>query len=389
MATTKVDVSPDVLVWARETIGLTRESAAQRLNMSALDLRYLEEGVGRLSLAKIHDMADVYDRPLIVFFLPEPPALVDHLPDFRTLPQQSEKPWSPDLHRAFRRAISQRDVVLEIDDLNDDEPTPTIDLHLGDNDDPEAAADRTRSWLGAPDWFDDARDSREILNAWVETVERHGVLVMQMSGVDVDEARGFSIGQHPYPVIVINNKDAYSARSFTLMHELTHVLLRRGGVCDLVDTPMSTQSSSYNVERFCSEVAAAVLIPRELMLALIDEKGPRVAQRWSFEEVYSLSRRFGVSAEAMLLRLVTLRQVSRDYYWANRHAFSQRTADDKGTKPGGGNYYYNTIHALGRGYISQVWNAYQRDDIGAADLIRYLGVKYDNVRKLIEIMGEE
>lgn len=356
--------------------------------MSTLDLRYLEEGVGGLSISKIHQMADLYDRPLIVFFLPEPPALEDHLPDFRTLPQQSGKPWSPELHKAFRRANSVRDVVLEIDELDEDTSTPLIDLHLSEREDPEIAGETVRSWLGAPDWFDDARDAREILNAWVELVEDRGILVMQMSGVEKDEARGFSLGLHPYPVIVINNKDPYTARSFTLMHELTHVLLRRGGVCDLVETPMSVQSAAYNVERFCNEVAAVILASRSLVLSAIEEMGASDSRRWSFEDVYSLARPFGMSAEAMLLRLVTLGEVHREYYWANRHLFSKSTDNEEETKSGGGNYYYNTIRALGRGYIARVWNAYQRDDINATALIRYLGVKYENVPKLIETMGE-
>jgi transcriptional regulator with XRE-family HTH domain len=217
MAAPKPDVSPDVLVWARESIGFPLEEAARRLGMSALELRFMEEGVGSPSLPKLRDMARIYDRPLIVNFLPEPPELEDSLPDFRTTPQTRGASWSPQLHSAYRRVVSQRQAVIELAELNDDEPMPVISITLGPEDDPEEAGSLLRSWLGAPDEFGDAEDSREMFNEWTALVEARGVIVAQVSGVDVTEMRGFSIAERPYPAIAINNKDAYSARSLIFM----------------------------------------------------------------------------------------------------------------------------------------------------------------------------
>ncbi|MGZ9034940.1 MAG: ImmA/IrrE family metallo-endopeptidase [Rhodospirillales bacterium] len=59
-----------------------------------------------------------------------------------------------------------------------------------------------------------------------------GVLVFQATRVEMDEVRGFSIAEPVLPVIVVNRKDAPSGRTFSLLHEFTHLLLRRSGICD-------------------------------------------------------------------------------------------------------------------------------------------------------------
>ena len=231
MPALKVAVAPDVLVWARESIGLSQEEAASRLNMSSMDLRYLEEGAEDVTMPRIRQMADVYKRPQIVFFLPSPPDLQDFMPDFRTTPRQHSRPWSPELHSEYRRVVSQRNAVLEVSEFDEDPPEP-IRLTLIGTEDPETAGAAVRQWLRAPDVFEDANDHREIFNEWVELVERHPILVVQVSGIEIAEMRGFSLGDVPWPAIAINNRDVFTARTFTLLHELVHVLLRHDGVCD-------------------------------------------------------------------------------------------------------------------------------------------------------------
>lgn len=57
MASYQIDVQPSVLIWARESIGLTREQAAKKLQMSDTDPHFLEEGVGNVSTAKLREMS--------------------------------------------------------------------------------------------------------------------------------------------------------------------------------------------------------------------------------------------------------------------------------------------------------------------------------------------
>lgn len=383
----EVDIAPDVLVWARETIGLSRDAAAKKLAMLETDLRLLEEGVGNVSIPRLRRMADVYHRPLLAFFLPAPPNERDHLPDFRMMPGSRGKPWSPELHEAYRRVIGQREVVLELAALAD-EPAPTIDLHLRSSEDVDAAGERVRAWLAPPERFA-SNDPYTVLNTWVSLIEEKAVLVTQVSGVPTEEMRGFSVGEHPFPVISLNGADFPRGKVFTLMHELVHILLRRSALCDLEDVPTVADPDAQRLEWFCNTVAAAVLMSRQVMLREPLVTHASVKTHWSDEDLSYLAGRFGVSTEALLLRLVTLNRASREFYRQKRPLFVRLYQERREQSTGRLTYYPRMIRNLGRRYISSVWSAYERGDISDDDVSTYLQVKHSNVPKLIQRMGGE
>jgi Zn-dependent peptidase ImmA (M78 family)/transcriptional regulator with XRE-family HTH domain len=391
MATQKVDVQPDVLTWARESIGLSREDAAKKLNMSPTDLRFLEEGVGDVSLPRLRIMSRLYDRPLIAFFLPHPPADEDDLPDFRMTPESHGQPWSTKMHEAYRRVVAQREVALELAEL-DEEPIPRIGFELRMEDDPEEAGEGVRGWLAPKELPSSTRASApyQFFNAWVSLVEARAVLVTQVTGIAIEEMRGFSIGEHPLPVIAINSGDFIRGRTFTLMHELAHVLLRRSSLCDLEDVASAAPPPFERLEWFCNAVAAAVLMPRNALLGEPIVRDATDDTQWSDDDLLYLSAHFGVSAESMLLRLVTLHRASRDFYRQRRPHFLRVYRDQfEQSGGGGGDYYSNHIARLGRRYITTVLAAYNRDDITDADLSRYLNMKLKNVPTLMEKMGTD
>ena len=74
------DVNPAILKWARETAGLNLEAAARRIvlntarGVSGSDrLAALEAGEGTPSPALLKRMAQQYHRPLLTFYMAEPP----------------------------------------------------------------------------------------------------------------------------------------------------------------------------------------------------------------------------------------------------------------------------------------------------------------------------
>jgi transcriptional regulator with XRE-family HTH domain len=221
MANFRVDVEPDVLQWARESIGLSEEDAAKKLGVTPLELRFLEEGADSPTLSRLQKMVKVYKRPLAVFFLPKPPKDFDAMKDFRLLPGIEGRPCSPNLMMAFRRVHRQREVALELSELEDETP-PLLDLSVSLNTNPESAGQEVRAWLGTP-------DSTEDLNQWIGLVEDKAILVTQVAGINLDEMRGYSISDEPFPVIVLNGKDSSRGRVFSLIHELVHILLHAGG----------------------------------------------------------------------------------------------------------------------------------------------------------------
>ena len=73
-------VRPSILIWARESAGLSLEEAAAKVGINdargvsgADRLGTLETDEGEVSRAVLLKMAKAYRRPLVSFYLSEPP----------------------------------------------------------------------------------------------------------------------------------------------------------------------------------------------------------------------------------------------------------------------------------------------------------------------------
>ena len=87
-----------MLLWARESIGMSIEEAAQAADVDAARLAGWEHEpqVDRPTIAQVRKLAVAYRRPLAAFFLPEPPREQQLVADFRRLPGSPRDP-SPEL----------------------------------------------------------------------------------------------------------------------------------------------------------------------------------------------------------------------------------------------------------------------------------------------------
>lgn len=87
------DIDPALLRWARRTAGYDLPTAAAKLGQDARRLEAWEAGEQRLTVPQLRKAAQVYRRPLAVFYLSEPPKGFSALRDFRRLPRGIPK-WS-------------------------------------------------------------------------------------------------------------------------------------------------------------------------------------------------------------------------------------------------------------------------------------------------------
>lgn len=384
MASLNVAVVPEVLIWARESIGLTQEQAAAKIDVFPSRIQFWEEGHGDPTIAQLRRLADAYQRPLASFLLSEPPAAADAVPDFRLLSGSRDRAWSPELHTAYRRVTMQREVSIELADLQDETPAP-LGIVLGLDRDPEESGELIRAWLGALAQPLSTRGSGSPLGTWISLVEARSILVTQVRGVQLDEMRGLSISDQPFPVIVINGKDGRGGKLFTLLHEVVHVLLRSGGLCDLREGRGDARTSTEQVERYCNRVAAVALMPQSLLVSDRRVASASASTSWTDGDLRDLANRFGVSDEAMLLRLVTIRRASEDDYRRRRKLFLGIYAArrEKEVRTGGGpNYYRMKIRDFGRRYVTSVLGAYRQEEINGSEVADYLDMKLDHVAKL-------
>src|SRR5438128_11903624 len=103
-----------LLVWARESAGYTVAEAAKKAQVKPEALVMWENDIGHPSVPQLRKLANVYKRPLAVFYLAEPPKTFDAMHDFRRLPGEIAGRQSPELRRAIRQARLRRQVASDL-----------------------------------------------------------------------------------------------------------------------------------------------------------------------------------------------------------------------------------------------------------------------------------
>ncbi len=69
----KALINPAMLTWAREQAGYSLADAAHKLGLDQARLQALEDDEETPTFAKLLDMADLYKRPVSLFYLKKPP----------------------------------------------------------------------------------------------------------------------------------------------------------------------------------------------------------------------------------------------------------------------------------------------------------------------------
>lgn len=371
-------VKPELLVWARESIRLDIEEAAKRQGVETDTLDSWERGAERPTVAQLRKMADVYRRPLAVFYLATPPRDFDAMKYFRRPAGAPERPPSPELTYQIREAETRREVALELALEAEDGPPPKFRARAEPTEDAAEWAARVRAELGVS--IDDQlgwRNDYDALAAWRSAVERAGILVFQVSKIPIEEMRGFSIFAEQFPVISVNAADAVRARIFSTMHELGHIVLGQGDV----DGSSRFWLSSDRVERFCNSFAGHLLVPELNLSAFTTLRRGERADHVAPSELSSLSARFKVSEQVILLRLLRTNRISETFYKERQAAISAyRPAKSTGGPP----YHRRVVASLGRPYVRTVLDAMYRDRITLGDVSDYLGIKLDYLDRIKE-----
>lgn len=390
MATDLAPVTPDVLRWARESVGVTLSDAATRAGVPVERVQAWESGEAEPTVAKLRALAKLYQRPLSVFFLPRSPTAFDAMRDFRRLPGVADHTWSRALHKVYRRALEQQAVAAEL--MEEDGETPSVALPRATLDmSPEEAGSLARDTIGVAlaqqfSWL----RPEESFAGWMEAVEATGIYVLRTSDVALAEMRGFSISTGPIPVIVVNALDWPRGQVFSLLHEFAHLMLREGGLCDLLE-PDTGQAR--RVEAWCNAVAAATLMPASAFLDNEVLRPPGV-RSWDEDVLSQLSGRWGVSREAVVRRLVTLDRASMAFYMQKRAEYQEvyaRMREEERLRRrqsrGGPPPYRMTVRDRGRPYVRLVLDAYQRDQITPSSVSTLLSLKLKHLAALEQEVG--
>jgi Zn-dependent peptidase ImmA (M78 family) len=319
----------------------------------------------------------VYRRPVALFFLPVPPEEEPGQREFRTLPDFDATTLAPDTLYAIREAHAFQRSLLELTHgRNPAERIITHDLRAERGADPGELADRVRDYLGITlevqqRW----QSTRVAINEWRSAVESAGVFVFKRS-FKQREISGFCIADDEFPVIVINNSTAFTRQSFTLFHELAHLLFGLSGVTkDDAGFVDRFAAQERDVEIACNQFAADVLVPTSAF-------NPAAIPPDTLDDFVSrAATRFRVSKEVILRRLLDRGLVERNTY-VQRATLWNQEADSRAEGEGGGNYYATQQAYLGGAFLGLAFAQLRAGNVSLAELSEHLGMKARNIGKL-------
>jgi Zn-dependent peptidase ImmA (M78 family) len=370
-------VNPELLVWARESMGLSIEEVALKVKKDVEVVTKWELGEERPTISKLRDLARIYKRPLAIFYLSKPPKKFEPLNDYRRFPEQVDQQITPELKFSIREAFEKRELLLELSD-SIGEDFQVFPLKTGINEPPEDVASIIREFLNVDfDTQHKLKDENSAFNYWRKNLESIGVLVFQARRIEPNLMRGFSICELPFPVIVVNNKDRWG-RIFTLFHELTHIMLHESSICDLAHAS-DLPPEKRNVEVFCNHVAGAVLVPRDILLSneLVINKSP--SSKWPDDDINQL----------ILRRLLMYNKITNRFYKEKRKQYHDELIKRKEEEEKKKKIIRIKMHDLipsliSHSFIRIILNGYYQDKLTLNDVSDYLNVKIKHIPKIEE-----
>jgi hypothetical protein len=136
-----------------------------------------ESGAKKLTFKQLLKIAEIYKRPVALFYLKEPPKGFKALNDYRKLANTESSNISPQLNYEIRRSYYRRQVALELSEELE-EYQKIFDTSIRFTDDPEIVGKDIRTLLNIEStqqikWQDD----NQAFNGWRKAIESLGILV--------------------------------------------------------------------------------------------------------------------------------------------------------------------------------------------------------------------
>lgn len=338
----QVEISPDVLEWARKRAGISFDSVVKRFKKYPAWL----DADGGPTFKQLETLSTVLQLPLGMFFLPKPPEEELPLPDFRRMAEEKYARPSTELIDTIHSCQRRQRWYHEYLAGSGSEPlkfvgsASTADL-------PSIVAVRIRTALKLDvGGRSESTSWEEFLRGFIGLAREAGILVM-INGVvgnnthrplNPREFRGFAISDPLAPLIFVNGADTKAGQIFTLAHELAHIWIGKGGVSNSgADDLPEDIAPDREVERFCNSVAAEVLVPiAQLRNLELPEKIDAAKSQ--------IARLFRVSSLVALRRLKDINRLSYDDF---QSAYDEELdfLKKKDKKSSGGGNFYATLGA--------------------------------------------
>jgi Zn-dependent peptidase ImmA (M78 family)/transcriptional regulator with XRE-family HTH domain len=370
------NINTDVLLKCREQMGLSLSEVEKKVAKIA----EFEKGHRKPTFKQLNILSELYKVPRWVFIserLPEKYQLDKSVPTFRQFSDSHTDAFRDHKVRSLTAKVDRlREMIIELhDDM--DETLPVFDPPvISRSETPDYAAHKVRDWLKV-------KNERFDFSGWKELLEQKGVFVFMTSRyqgwayIDKTLFRGLTIYHSILPTIIINDSDAKKAQSFTLFHELGHLLKKESAIDDWSEHLNSA-------EKWCDELAGNVLMPTDQ----IHSAGQNIG---GLDDIKKIAKTFRVSPYACLVRLRQIQVIERKSYSNYREQLQEeyRKQQKKLKDSKGGplrNRPREILNQYGNLYTRSVFQAYYNKEISLNKLCRLFGLK--NPSYILELEGQ-
>jgi Zn-dependent peptidase ImmA (M78 family) len=358
-------INPERIAWCCADRGITPDQLASEVGFSPQTIQRVMAGDDGMTFNQLRKVAEYFGRGVLFFLDPDQ---VDeehvHTTQFRTLANQKPE-LSPRLKALIERVEQQRTIFLSLREELDDGDQPRYTPPVLPEQNPREAASLVRRWLelGVQNNFESYRAA----------VEAKGFLVFRTNGYNgkwqiakENPILGFSLYDDECPVIVVKKQSSEVRQTFTLMHELGHLLLHKTSSIDDDDDMHSHEGR----EREANAFAGHLLVPDFLLDFIRDANRPdevSLFDDWLIEQ----RRAWGVSGEVILRRLLDVGRLENAQYLAYRRWNAEKVVD----RDDGGNRAWRhrePKHIFGDVFVRTILDALTAHRITLAKASSYL-----------------
>lgn len=356
------------LTWAREVSKITEDELAKAAGVPPNRIVEFENGDAWPTFRQLTLLATKLDRPLGFFFAP-PPTIPD-VPVTADFRGRAHATLPADLAKEMRRAEQYRDAMVDLSGRPERKLASGV---ISWNNIAGRAAELRRQFGLTDTFVPPESGNSQVFSFWRGLLEGHGVLVFQTTKIALETFRGLSVHHDALPIVVVNGGDSPAGRTFTLFHEIAHLINRTSGLCALRET--------VDEEAIANNFAANFLMPESAVRARI------VHGEDPLDAVDGLARHFKVSSLAAAVRLRRLGiiddedldevRVNSEEVWAQA-----REANRK--KSGFVPPWRLRYRDLGPAYIGTVARALEDRRVDLVDATYLLNARLPMVEKMLD-----
>jgi len=390
-------VNPGILKECRHQVSIPLEEIQKKV----AKISQIENGEIHPTFHQLSLLSEQYNVPRWVFIkdhLPEKYRFDRNVPGFRMVKNSAvsaDPHTSSHVKKIMAKVEGLRELILDLSESIDQQIPyfePPILGSGSEQKNPENSAAQVRNWCGMSDAGDYAcADTGAVSDAagmlfheWKELLEKKGIFVFLTSKypgwshIDRSLFRGLAIYHDLLPIIIINDSDAKKAQSFTLFHELGHLIRKESSV--------DSWEEHSEEEKWCDHFAGAALMPSHLLQKCILSNPVT-----DFGSLKKQAAALRVSPYAYLVRQIQLKLISQHDYNALHEEIQEewKKIQNKLKEHDGGPPRNRVQEILNQyGYYSRTFfQAYHENEINLHRLMKLLEFKKTSyVKEALEIL---